>query len=109
MEAKKKPLKAPDMGTYKPAPVEYSLFENATKARSANKSDWNKDIRFDLPVPGAKPKESKGEKSKSVNKVPGPGHYQMVHKWHGKDDVKKHPRDYMEAQSKPTSKSVYYH
>jgi len=48
-------------------------------------------------------------KKKDKAKPLGPGQYQLVHQWRGKND--KRPtkeKDYFEAMSRPMSKSVYY-
>lgn len=96
------------MGTYNPNPSEFTTFDNLTKSKSAKHSDWNKQTRFDIPIPGAKVNKDE-KKTKSKSNAPGPGHYQMIHKWNGKEDAKKRGKDYFEAMARPQAKSVYYH
>lgn len=45
------------MGTYNPNPTEFVTFDNITKSKSAKHSDWGKETRFDIPIPGQKPKK----------------------------------------------------
>lgn len=47
-------------------------------------------------------------KKKERTKTLGPGQYQMVHYWRGKNDKRNKERDCFEAVSRPVSKSVYY-
>jgi hypothetical protein len=42
IDAKKKPIKNPDMGTYNPNPTDFVTFDNLSKSKLAKHSDWNK-------------------------------------------------------------------
>lgn len=83
------------MGTYNPLPP-FHLFSSPENPKKSVKSVWGTEQRFDL--------DPKKEKTKSL----GPGQYQILHEWRGKDNRKAKQRDALEAISKPASKSVYY-
>jgi hypothetical protein len=89
------------MGSYNPQPS-FQLFAGPSNVRKTVKSLWGVEERFDLKDDGKK-------KDKDKNRPLGPGQYQLVHYWRGKND--KRPakeRDCFEASTRPMSKSVYY-
>lgn len=86
------------MNTYDPIPVSYATFKMYEKV------DKNKST-------GIKKQEPKKERENlSPGTVPGPGHYQMINSWEGKE--KKLPKgslSYLGKISKGPILNVYYH
>lgn len=96
-ELKKQLPKAPDMGSYNPLPA-YPLFSSPDNPKNTLRSVWGTEERFD----------ASGDPKKPRVKSIGPGQYQLLHEWRGKNDKRPKQRDCLEAASKPVSKSVYY-
>lgn len=55
--------------------------------------------------------KSAGDLNKSIKKenVPGPGAYQVINTWRGKDPLKKNELSYLSTITKGPSMNVYYH
>jgi len=70
---KKKPPKTPDMGSYKPLPADYTIFENLPKGKN-NKNLMGKVERFKTFASGS-----------GLN----PAKYTVIQEWKGKDNAKK--------------------
>jgi hypothetical protein len=57
-------------------------------------------------------KKKEGDKSDKASKkenVPGPGKYQTINSWLGKEPLKKKELSYLNSISKGPSMNVYYH
>jgi hypothetical protein len=85
------------MNTYTPCPVEfntfmkYSIMPKQQKALERKKSSDNI------------------EKLSKKENVPGPGQYQVINTWLGKDPLQKNELSYLNTITKGPSMNVYYH
>ena len=87
---------AADMGTYEPIPLAYSTFKRYEKMGKV-KSSIN-----------LKREEQKPNKENQSSNVPGPGHYQMINTWLGKDSkANRGSFSYLNKVSKGFSHGVY--
>ena len=97
-----KPRKHPhaDMNTYKPCAIEYDTFDRiALRSKDKNAAS----------SPNAsKSMNLKDKKSPKKNGVPGPGHYQVICTWKGKDKLKKGENHYWDKISSGPVPNVYY-
>ena len=85
------------MATYNPLPANYTTFQKIEKIpkQSGKKEEVDKKLS----------KENGNKKSKS----PGPGDYQMIHSWKGKDKIPKGSISYIDKITKGPAPTVYYH
>ena len=84
------------MNTYDPVPAQYNTFKKYEKAPKITKNTTNED-------------EKKGQEKRKENKSPGPGQYQMINSWKGKDKLPKGSLSYMDKISKGVASTIYYH
>lgn len=81
------------MNTYDPIPSNYDTFQKLAKMPKQLK-------RGEIKVEARKPEKQ--------NRSPGPGQYQMIHSWKGKDKLPKGSLSYLDRISRRTSPSLYY-
>lgn len=84
------------MNTYNPCPADYNTFMKYSQ------------------IPKSKTLEKK-KSAQSLNtsikkeNVPGPGAYQVINTWRGKDPLKKNELSYLNTITKGPSMNIYYH
>lgn len=84
------------MGTYNPCPADFNTF-----------------MRYSI-MPKQQKTLDKSKSTESLNKsikksvVPGPGQYQVINTWRGKDPLKKTELSYLNSITKGPALNVYH-
>jgi hypothetical protein len=85
------------MNTYNPCPADYSTFMRYSIMPKPQK------------IMEKKKEGDKSDKASKKENVPGPGKYQTINSWLGKEPLKKKELSYLNSISKGPSMNVYYH
>jgi hypothetical protein len=82
-----------DMNTYDPVPTSFNTFKKySTMPKQTKKSETKIEIR----------------KPVQESRSPGPGQYQMINAWKGKEPLPRGSLTYLNSISQRSSPSVYY-
>lgn len=84
------------MNTYSPCPADYNTFMKLSmmpKQKTLERKKSNDNI----------------DKLSKKENVPGPGQYQVINTWLGKEPLKKTELSYLNSITKGPSANVYYH